>query len=238
MFPRKVTRLIEVDDIQVEVVLKQVKNVNLRIIPPAGQIRVSAPKNVSLRDIHAFVLSKLGWIRRHQEKMLARERKTPCRYVDMEVHSLWGRPCHLHVSEKEQVPSVDLDQSGMILTVRPRTNTEKRRAIVEQWYRDAIKKAVVPLVAKWEPIMGVHVAKIFLRRMKTKWGSCHPRNRTIRLNTELARKPLEFLEYIVVHEMVHLLEPSHNRRFASLMDQFLPEWREHRRNLHRIQYEQ
>lgn len=225
------TRQIEVEDIQVDVVFKKIKNLNLRILPLAGQVRISAPRRMPLKDIHAFVLSKLGWIRKHQERMVARERKTPCKYLDMEVHYLWGRPYHLKVIEKEQVPSLKLDQSCMILTVRLCSDEEKRREIVEQWCRDEIRKAVLPLIAKWEPVMGVNIGKVFVRRMKTKWGSCNTKTRAIRLNTDLARKPPELLEYILIHEMAHLLEPTHNGRFKALMDQFLPEWREHRKNL-------
>ena len=122
----------------------------------------------------------------------------------------------------------------MILSVRPGTATARREAIVARWYRDQIHGALPELIGKWEPILGVTVAGVHVRRMKTRWGTCHPRARTIRLNSELAKKPKECLEYVVVHEMVHLLEPSHNARFVKLMDQFLPSWRFCRQGLNRL----
>ena len=122
----------------------------------------------------------------------------------------------------------------MILRVRPGTDKAKRQAIVEEWYREQLRKAVPPLIAKWERLMGVRVRRFFVQRMKTKWGSCNHRAGSIRLNTDLAKKPRECLEYIVVHEMVHLLEPTHNARFVALMDQFMPKWQSHREVLNRL----
>ena len=122
----------------------------------------------------------------------------------------------------------------MVLRVRPGTDEEKKQAIVEEWYREQLKEAVPPLIAKWEPLMGVKVERFFVQRMKTKWGSCNPGTGSIRLNTDLAKKPRECLEYIVVHEMVHLLEPTHNARFVALMDQFMPQWRFCRDELNRL----
>jgi predicted metal-dependent hydrolase len=121
----------------------------------------------------------------------------------------------------------------MVLTVRPGAETEKREAVVSAWYRDQIKAAMLPLIAKWEPILGVKAENVYVRRMKTRWGSCTPRRRSIRLNSELAKKPRECLEYVVVHELVHLLEPSHNQKFVALMDKFMPQWRQLRDELNR-----
>jgi len=126
------------------------------------------------------------------------------------------------VIEEDRLPAVELNHSRMVLRVRPGTDQEKKQAIVEQWYREQLKQAVPPLIAKWEPLIGVRVGRFFVQRMKTKWGSCNPRAHTIRLNTDLAKKPRECLEYVVVHEMVHLREPTHNARFIAMMDQFMP----------------
>ena len=126
------------------------------------------------------------------------------------------------------------ERRGMLLRVRPRTDEDKKRALVEEWYRQRLKEAAPPLIARWEPLLGVSVERLHVRRMKTKWGSCTPGSASIRLNTELARKPRECLEYIIVHEMVHLLEPSHNQRFVALMDQFLPQWHVLRDILNRL----
>jgi predicted metal-dependent hydrolase len=140
----------------------------------------------------------------------------------------------LQIEEKDTGPKVELKHSQMILRIRPATSYETRRAILEAWYRENLKEAIPALIAKWEPLMGVKVERFFVQRMKTKWGSCSPGSRSLRLNTELARKPPECLEYIVVHEMVHLLEPTHNARFISLMDQFMPKWRFYKDELNRL----
>ena len=132
-----------------------------------------------------------------------------------------------------QVPSVELKHSQILLRVRPGTSEEKKQAIVDHWYRQQLKQAIPPLIARWEPLMGVKVERFFVRRMKTRWGSCNPRAGSIRLNTELAKKPGECLEYVVVHEMAHLLEPTHNARFVALMDRFMPHWKQMREELNR-----
>jgi predicted metal-dependent hydrolase len=138
------------------------------------------------------------------------------------------------VIEGNEAPSVELKHSRMLLRVRPCASDERKQAIVEEWYREQLKKAVPSLIAKWEPLMGVKVERFFVQKMKTKWGSCNSDTRSIRLNTDLAKKPPECLEYIVVHEMVHLLEPTHNKRFMTLMDQFMPKWQFCRAELNRL----
>ncbi len=135
--------------------------------------------------------------------------------------------------ELDAVPSVQLKHSQILLRVRPGTSEEKKQAIVDHWYRQQLKQAIPPLIARWEPLMGVNVERFFVRRMKTRWGSCNPRAGSIRLNTELAKKPGECLEYVVVHEMAHLLEPTHNARFVALMDRFMPHWKQMREELNR-----
>ena len=139
----------------------------------------------------------------------------------------------LTVSESDEPPSIELKHSRILLQVRPRTDGHKRQALVENWYREQIKIAVPPLLTRWQPLMSVRVERFFVQRMKTRWGSCNHKARTIRLNTELVKKPRESLEYIVVHELVHLLEPSHNARFAALMNRFMPKWEFHREELNR-----
>jgi len=225
---------IKLGDIVVDVVLKDIKNVRLSVRPPAGSVRISAPKRMGLAAIRAFALSKLDWIKRQQVKVREQEREVPRAYVDGESHYVWGKHHVLSVSESDERPSIELEHSRMLLRVRPRTDDRKRHALMEHWYRLQIKEAVVPLLAKWQPLMGVKVERFFVRRMKTMWGSCNYRAHTIRLNTELARKPPECLEYVVVHELVHLLEPTHNARFAALMDRFMPKWEFHREVLNRV----
>ncbi len=225
---------IKLGDIVVDVVLKDIKNVHLSVHPPAGRVRISAPKRMSLATIRVFAVSKLDWIKRQQAKIRQQEREPPREYVDRESHYLWGKRYLLTVSECDEPPSIELTHSRMILRVRPRTDQQKRHALTEHWYRGQIKTAVGPLLAKWEPLMDVKVERFFVRRMKTMWGSCNYKAHTIRLNTELAKKPPEYLEYVVVHELVHLLEPTHNARFVALMDRFMPNWEFRREALNRL----
>lgn len=228
------TEQLKLADLEVDVVLKDIKNVHLSVYPPTGRVRISAPKHMSLDTIRVFAISKLDWIKQQQRELRAQERETPREYVDRESHYVWGQRYLLTVSEKDEAPSVELKHHRMLLQVRPGTDLAKREALVEAWYREQLKQAVPPLLARWQPLMGVHAERFFVQRMKTKWGSCNHRARTIRLNTELAKKPPECLEYIVVHELVHLLEPTHNPRFVALMDRFMPKWQFHREVLNRL----
>ncbi len=225
---------IQLGDITVDVILKDIKNVHLSVYPPTGRVRISAPERMSMDTIRVFAISKLDWIKRQQLKMREQQRETPREYVERESHYVWGNRYLLTVCEIDEAPSIELKHSRMLLSVRPGTGLEKRRAVTEHWYRGLLKETVPPLLARWEPRMGVEVERFFVRRMKTRWGSCNPRAHTIRLNTELAKKPRECLEYVLVHELVHLLEPTHNARFLALMDQFMPKWPFHRDALNRL----
>lgn len=225
---------LKLGNLVVDVTLKNIKNVHLSVYPPTGSVRISAPKRMSIDTIRVFAASKLDWIKKQQAKLREQERETPREYVDRESHSVWGQRYLLTISESEQPPLVELRHSRMHLRVRPGTVEEKREALVEEWYREQIKIAVPALLTRWEPLIGVRLERFFVRRMKTKWGSCNCKARTIRLNTELAKKPAECLEYIVVHELVHLLEPTHNARFVTLMDRFMPNWRFYRAMLNRL----
>ncbi len=225
---------INLGDIAVEVVLKDIKNVHLSVYPPTGRVRISAPKRMSLETIRVFAISKLGWIKQQQKKLREQERETAREYVDRESHYLWGKRYLLSVSEGDRRPSLELSHKRMTLRVRAGADEHKRQALVEEWYREQIKTAVPPLLARWEPRIGVRVKRFYVQRMKTKWGSCNQQASTIRLNTELAKKPRECLEYIVVHELIHLLEPTHNARFEALMDRFMPNWQFHRQVLNRL----
>ena len=225
---------VKLGDIAVDVVLKDIKNVHLSVHPPTGRVTISAPSRMSLDTIRVFAISKLSWIKQQQRKLQEQERETPREYLDRESHYVWGKRYLLKVIEADQPPSVELSHSRMVLRVRPGTDQAKRQVILEEWYREQVKQAVPPLVAKWEPLIGVKVARFFVQRMKTKWGSCNHHAHTVRLNTDLAKKPRECLEYLVVHELVHLLEPTHNARFIALMAQFMPKWQSHRQILNRL----
>jgi predicted metal-dependent hydrolase len=225
---------IHLGNITVEVVKKEIRNVHLSVYPPSGQVRISAPRGMSLEAIRLFAISKLAWIRQQQKKISEQEREPPREYLDRESHYVWGKRYLLKLVEKDAPPAVELKHSHILLQTRPGTTVEKKQAILDQWYRAELKQAVPPLIAKWQPLMGVKVERFFVQRMKTRWGSCNPASAHIRLNTDLARKPRECLEYLTVHEMVHLLEPTHNARFLALMDQFMPNWRWCRQILNRL----
>jgi predicted metal-dependent hydrolase len=225
---------IQLGDIALDVVRKDIKNVHLSVHPPIGRVRIAAPRRMSLNTVRVFAIAKLPWIRRQQRKLREQERETPREYLDRESHYVWGKRYLLEIIEADQPPSVELRHGRMVLRVRPRTDTPKRQTILEEWQREQLRNAVPPLLEKWERLMGVKVRRFFVQRMKTKWGSCNHRAGSIRLNTDLARKPRECLEYIVVHEMVHLLEPTHNARFIALMDQFMPKWQSRREVLNRL----
>jgi predicted metal-dependent hydrolase len=216
---------LKLGDIAADVVFKDIKNVNLRVYPPAGKVRISAPLRLSPDAIRAFALSKLDRIKHQQLKLRRYEREAPPEYRDNESHYVWGKLYQLKLIEGSHAPSIDLTDDQMFLRLRPDTRPRKKQAIMEEWYREQVAEAVPRLIAKWEAAMAVKVERFFVRRMNTRWGSCTPRTRRIRLNTELAKKSPELLEYVVVHEMVHLIERHHNGRFAHLMDQHLPNWR-------------
>ena len=227
-----VTQLV-LGDTSVDVVFKDIKNVHLSVYPPTGQVRISAPARMSMETVRAFAISELGWIKRQQKKLLGQERETPREFLDRESHYVWGKWYLLDVVELDQVPSIELKHDHMVLQVRPGVDEDKKRIVVEDWYREQIKSAVLPLLDRWQPRVGVNVGRFFVQRMKTRWGSCNHNAGTIRLNTELAKKPPECLEYIVVHELIHLLEPTHNAGFVDQMDRHMPLWRFRRDELNR-----
>lgn len=225
---------IQLGKIDVDITHKEIKNIHLSVYPPTGTVRISAPLHMSLDTIRVFALSRLEWIRKQQKKLQEQERETPREYLDRESHYLWGKRYLFKVVEKDSVPSVNLKHSEMVLQVRPGADADKRGAVLNEWYRSQLKKAISPLVSKWEKKLGVTMARIIVQKMKTKWGSCNPESGIIRLNLELAKKPPECLEYIVVHELLHLIEPTHNGRFIALMDQHLPKWKFYREELNRL----
>ncbi len=225
---------IHLGSLAVEVLRKGIKNIHLSVYPPIGRVKISAPSRMSLQTIRAYAISKLGWIREQQKKMQAQERESEREYLNRESHYVWGKRYLLKVIVHNESTGLEMDHRKLTFYVRPETSAARKEELVEEWYRERLKQAVPPLIAKWEPILGVKVGRLFIQRMKTKWGSCNPSSQNIRINTELARKPKECLEYIVVHEMTHLIEPTHNARFAALMDCYLPRWQIRRQTLNRL----
>lgn len=225
---------IELGDTCVEVVRKNIKNLHLSVHPPSGRVTIAAPERMELDAIRLFAITKLGWIKRQQQKLREQERETPREYLERESHYVWGKRYLLRIVENDAPPSIELKHNKLVLSVRPGTDEGKRQSLLEDWYRTLVKDATPALLDKWEPIIGVKVERLFVQRMKTKWGSCNHQARHVRLNTDLAKKPRDCLEYILVHEMTHICEPTHNARFVDLMDHVLPHWRNCRDMLNQL----
>jgi predicted metal-dependent hydrolase len=228
------TETIQLGDIVIAVSRKTVKNVHLSVHPPAGHVTLVAPTGTRLEVARAYAISKLGWIRDQQAKLQNQARETPRQFIERESHYLWGRRYLLSVVEKETKPAVTLDHRRITLVVRPGSTLAKREDVMQEWHRSLLHAVVPALIQKWEAKLGVKVASYFLQRMKTKWGACNHRAGNIRLNTELVKKPRDLIEYVVVHEMVHLIEPTHNERFVALLEQHYPTWREARAELNEL----
>ena len=225
---------LDLGDIRVEVIRKDIKNVHLSVYPPQGRVRIAAPAWMELDRLHLFAIHKLGWIRQQQKKLLAQDRQTPREFIERESHYVWGRRYLLQIIEKEARPTVRLTHRHLQLQLLPGSTAAEREVILSAWYRQSLKSQLPALLSKWQPRVGAHAERCFVRHMKTQWGSCNPLARTIRLNTELAKKPPDCLEYIVVHELVHLLEPTHNERFVGLISALMPHWRDCRDALNRL----
>jgi predicted metal-dependent hydrolase len=221
-------------DIAVDVVQKSIKNIHLSVYPPQGRVRIAAPLRMDVETIRVFAVSKLGWIRQQQHKLRSQAREVSREYLDRESHYVWGTRYLLKVVEKDAPPAVVLKPRTLVLQVRPGADDSKKQTVLDDWYRQQLKDEIGLLVAKWVPHMGVAKVAISVRKMKTKWGSCTPSREAILINLELAKKPLVCLEYIVVHELVHFFEPTHNGRFVALMTQFMPKWRFYRDELNRL----
>ena len=225
---------IQLGEIAIALTRKNVKHVYLSVHPPSGRVTLVAPKGTRSEAAHAYATSRLGWIRDQRTKMRGQARETARRFVERESHYLWGRRYLLNVREEEAKPSIRLSHRTIMLTVRPGSDEAKRAAVMHEWHKSLLHEAVRKLIPRWEPKLGVELSGYFLQRMKTKWGSCNHRARTIRLNTELVKKPKDLLEYVVVHEMLHILDPTHSERFLGLMNKHYPTWREARAELNEL----
>ena len=225
---------IELGGLTLDVVKKDIKNIHLSVYPPTGRLRIAAPVRMSLESIRLFAISKLGWIKQQQRKLREQDREQPREYLDRESHYVWGRRYLLKVAAHDGAPSVEIKHRQLVLRVRNPKSDEEKQGALDEWYRSLVKQAVPELIDKWQPVIGVNVQGVLVRKMKTLWGSCSHERGTIRLNVELAKKPPECLEYILVHELVHLLEPTHNARFVKLLDQFMPKWQFYRDEINRL----
>ena len=225
---------IQLGELSIRLTRKQVKHVHLSVHPPDGHVTLVVPSNTRLEVARAYAIAKLGWIRAQQEKLRAQARETKRRHVTRETHYLWGRRYLLAVRELPDKPGVALDHRRIMLTIRPGSTEAKRAKVMQAWHRRLLHEAIPPIIRKWEKLLGVSVAAYFLQRMKTKWGSCNPKAGHIRLNTELVKKPKDLLEYVIVHEMLHLIEATHSERFLTLLTEHYPTWREARAELNEL----
>jgi len=226
---------ISISNITIDVVRKEIKNIHLAVYPPTGRVRIAAPLNVSDDAIRLFAISKIAWIKRNQRKFSGQERIGSRVYKQRESHYFLGKRYLLNIIEEDAPPKVVLRTKTYIdLYIRPGTPTEKRHEIMTAWYRSELKKLLTPIIDKWERTTKIKVNDWQVKQMKTKWGTCNIEDKRIWINLELIHKPIHCLEYIVLHEMIHLLERHHNERFQHYMDTFLPNWKQIRSELNKL----
>ena len=222
---------IELGNIYIDVIYKDIKNVHLSVHPPTGQVRISAPLRMDVENIRIFAISKIGWIKKQQTKFLNQKRETSREYVTRESHYYLGKRYLLKVIEKDAPSKVILQHSTIELYIRKGSTIEQKQIILDRWYRQRLKKIVPGYIAELEKKMNVQVAEYGIKKMKTKWGTCNANVRRIWLNLELAKKPVEYLEYILAHEMIHLIERHHNEQFIAYLNKFIPKWKHYKEEL-------
>ena len=225
---------LHLNDITIDVVLKDIKNVHLSVFPPSGRVRIAAPLRMNMDTIRIYAISKLGWIKKQQQKFREQEREAPREYLYKEGHYFLGRRYLMKIVEHDSPPFVLLKHNTIVLYVRPNTDIPKRQVIMDEWYRQELKELAPPIIAKWEKTMDVSINELGIKKMKTKWGTCNREAKRIWLNLELAKKPVHCIEYIIVHELAHLLERSHNDKFVAYMDNYLPEWKHLKSELNQL----
>jgi len=224
----------EVGSLKIKVVKKDIKNIHLSVYPPDGSVRLATPGNVKDDTLRLFVVSKIGWIRKQQRRFQRQEREGMKEYVARESHYFLGRRYLLKVLEKNTVPAVSLSNKFIVLQVRPDTTPAKRQEILEKWYRKQLKEVISPLVEQWEKKIGVRSDSWSIRKMRTKWGACNTDTKRLSFNLELIKKPIECIEFVVVHELVHLKYRLHDERFYSLLQRYCPRWKVAQSHLKRL----
>jgi predicted metal-dependent hydrolase len=224
---------IVVANIAIDVIRKDIKNLHLAVYPPAGRVRIAAPFRFSDEALRLFAISKLSWIKKHQRKFAGQERQTEREYVSGESHYYNGKRYILEVFYYKAKPKVVLGHKKLKLFVRESNTKHQRARVLTEWYRERLKEQIPSLIEKWEKRMEVKIHAWGIKQMKTRWGTCNARARRVWLNLELAKKSARCLEYVLVHEMVHLLERKHSERFIVLMNEFMPQWRSQKEELNR-----
>jgi predicted metal-dependent hydrolase len=217
--------------INIDVVYKDIKHLHIGVYPPVGRVRVAAPARLGDEQIRLAVIQRLPWIKRQRQQLQDAARQSPREMLTGESHYVWGTRHRLKIIERPGRAHVEVDGERLLMYVPERTDTDARIKLLQDWQRKQLRLALPELIAKWEPIIGREVPRWSVRRMKTKWGSCNRETGHIWFNLELAKKHPLCLEYIVVHEMTHLLERNHGDRYTKLMDGFMPDWRARRDQL-------
>ena len=226
---------ITISNITIDVVRKDIKNIHLAVYPPTGRVRIAAPLSVNEDAIRLFAISKLGWIKRNRRKFNGQERIPPREYKQREGHYFLGKRYLWNVIEVDAKPKVEIKGKRRIdLYVRPNSSTQKKHEVLTEWYRSQLKKQIPPIIEKWQKKLNLKVNNWQVKLMKTKWGSCNIEKKRIWINLELAKKPERCLEYIIVHEMIHLKERLHNERFLYYIDEYLPNWKQLKTELNRL----
>ncbi|MGO3689707.1 MAG: M48 family metallopeptidase [Psychroflexus halocasei] len=229
------TEKIVIANIEIDIIRKDIKNMHLAVHPPNGRVTISSPNSTDEEVIRLFAISKLGWIKKHVKNFQAQPRETKRDYVSAESHYYFGQRYLLKLEEREGYAKVELKGTKYInLRIKPKATVEEKSKVMKEWYRKELKAVIPDLIEKWEGIIGVKCNDWGVKQMKTKWGACNIEEKRIWLNLELAKKPPICLEYIIVHELVHLLERNHNDRFIKFMNQFMPKWRLHRDELNSL----
>lgn len=228
------SHVIVLGEVTILMSFKAVKNVHLSVLPPDGKVTLVAPLGTRPEVARAYAITKLQWIRQQQAVLATQAREQPRQFIGRETHYVWGRRYLLTIVEASAKPRVKIDHRRITLMVRPGQDLAKRFEVMHEWHKSLLHELIPQLITKWQAKLGVKVSAYFLQRMKTKWGSCNHEAGNIRLNTELVKKPKDLVEYVVVHELIHLLEPTHNERFVALLSHHWPHWRESRAELNAL----
>lgn len=222
--------MLKVGDLSMDVYRKDIKNLHISVMPPEGRVRLSVPEKMTVTALRMAVISRIPWIRKQQKSFADQPRQSKREMVSGESHYLWGKHYRLDIVETTGKHGVSVGDRTLRMTINPATTQDNRIKLLNEFYRSLLKKRLEEISPEWIQVIGVEPSCISVKRMKTKWGSCNTSSKRILLNLDLTRKAPECLEFILVHELVHLHERHHNERFQALMSKYLPDWRE-RRNL-------
>jgi predicted metal-dependent hydrolase len=220
--------------VRAEVEFRGIKTMRLTVYPPDGRVKIAAPLNTPLPAVRDFALSKLGWIEKHRKKFAGKPKAAPSLNNGAAVW-VWGKELTLEISERRGNPKIVVQEGIMKMSVRPGTTARKRQELLDRWYRRVLAHTAPETIKKWEPRIGVEVKGLYIRKMKSHWGSCNSERQTVRLNSELVKKDPACLEYVIVHEMLHIIETGHNEKFYRLLNRFIPDWKIIRKKMNALE---